>query len=224
MKSFKGYIFDIDGTLASTNELIFKSFNHITQKYLSRLYTDKEIISLFGPPEDVILKQLFTENLEEASRDYYTFYQENHKNYTSIFSGMDYIISSIKESERTLGIFTGKGRRTSEITLRELALLNYFDLIVTGDDVKNHKPHPEGIINFLEKFNFNPPEVLMIGDSPSDISAAKEAGVYSAALLWDCYAKDEIRKFNADYYFDTLNEFEEFILETLRYYSDPAAP
>jgi len=56
MKKFEGIIFDIDGTLTSTNELIFASFNHVASKYLNKKLTNEEIISLFGPPEDTILK------------------------------------------------------------------------------------------------------------------------------------------------------------------------
>jgi len=54
MKKFEGIIFDIDGTLTSTNELIFASFNHVATKYLNKKLTNEEIISLFGPPEDTI--------------------------------------------------------------------------------------------------------------------------------------------------------------------------
>lgn len=53
--NFKGIIFDIDGTLTSTNELIFNSFNHIFHKYFNKLLTHDEIISLFGPTEDEII-------------------------------------------------------------------------------------------------------------------------------------------------------------------------
>jgi len=55
---FDGFIFDIDGTLTSTNQLIFDSFNFIAKKYLNKSFTDEEIISMFGPTEDVILKKM----------------------------------------------------------------------------------------------------------------------------------------------------------------------
>ena len=51
-KLFDGFIFDIDGTLTSTNQLIFDSFNFIAKKYLDKTFTDEEIIAMFGPPED----------------------------------------------------------------------------------------------------------------------------------------------------------------------------
>ncbi|VAX15772.1 hypothetical protein MNBD_IGNAVI01-645, partial [hydrothermal vent metagenome] len=60
MKKFEGIIFDIDGTLTATNELIYATFNHVTKKYLNRTYTPKEITAFFGPTEDVIIKELMS--------------------------------------------------------------------------------------------------------------------------------------------------------------------
>ena len=72
-----------------------------------------------------------------------------------------------------MGIFTGKGRGSSMITLTKLGVDKYFDLIVTGDDVENPKPSPEGILKFVNKFKLKPERVLMIGDSVSDVRSCK---------------------------------------------------
>ena len=77
-EKFEGFIFDIDGTLTSTNELIFKSFNHIAIEYLDRTFTDEEIIALFGPTEDVILQEWCGKNFENAKKDYYKYYKSHH--------------------------------------------------------------------------------------------------------------------------------------------------
>ena len=70
MRKFDGFIFDIDGTLASTNELIFSTFRYITKKYLNKNISDEEIIELFGPTEDVILKMFMKDDYEEARNAY----------------------------------------------------------------------------------------------------------------------------------------------------------
>jgi len=208
--SFKGIIFDVDGTLTFTNQLIFDSFNHITKKYLGRAYSDDEIIALFGPTEDVILKEMCKEEYESARKDYYTYYKNNH-DIAQLYDGIKELIIDINNAEILLSIFTGKGRTSAIITLDELGLTHYFDMIVSGDDVENHKPSPEGIIKFLEKHNFNPKEVLMIGDSPSDIIAANESGVEIASVVWDSYAEEEVRKLNSTNIFHSVNELRDYI-------------
>ena len=75
---FKGIIFDVDGTLTYTNQLIFDSFNHIAEKYIGKRFSDEEIIELFGPTEDVILKEICKDDYESARKDYYSYYKDNH--------------------------------------------------------------------------------------------------------------------------------------------------
>ena len=102
---FKGIIFDIDGTLTSTNELIFKSFNHITKKYLDRTFTDEEIIALFGPTEDVILKEWCGKNFEAAKKDYYEFYKSHH-HIANLYPGIKELLDYLKSKSVLLAVLS----------------------------------------------------------------------------------------------------------------------
>ncbi|HKB87196.1 MAG TPA: HAD-IA family hydrolase [Ignavibacteriaceae bacterium] len=217
MIQFKGIIFDIDGTLTSTNKLIFASFNFITEKYLGKTFTNEEILKWFGPTEDVILKEFCGDNYEKAREEYYKFYSDNHNRFMAdIYPGMKEILDELKSRGVLLSIYTGKGREAARITLKKLEIYDYFDLIITGDEVKEHKPSPEGIEIFLEKFKLDKNEVLMIGDAPSDIKAAHAAGVKVASVLWDSLAKHHVLKMNTDYVFNTVAELKQFLLFSLR--------
>jgi pyrophosphatase PpaX len=210
MEKFTGIIFDIDGTLTSTNELIFATFNHIAEKYLNKHFTDKEITEMFGPTEDVILKQWCPDNYDEARMDYYDFYEKNHS-MADLYPGIIEILDILKKKNILLSIYTGKGRDASIITLQKLKIYNYFDLIITGDEVKEHKPSPEGITLFLDKFHLPKENVLMVGDAPSDIWASRTAGVKIASVIWDSYSKEEVLKLNPDYLFNSVAELKEFL-------------
>jgi HAD superfamily hydrolase (TIGR01549 family) len=207
---FDGFIFDIDGTLTSTNQLIFDSFNYIAKKYLNKKFTDDEIISLFGPTEDEILAEWCGDRFEEAKRDYYNYYRENHS-IAQLYPGIKEILAFLKNKNYPLGIFTGKGREASMITLKYLGVDVFFDLIVTGDDVENHKPSAEGILKFVNYFNLKPEKILMIGDSVSDVKASKEAGIKIASALWDSYAKEKVKTLDSDYYFYRVGELRDFL-------------
>ncbi|MFA3783034.1 HAD family hydrolase [Melioribacteraceae bacterium 4301-Me] len=215
MRNFDAFIFDIDGTLTSTNELIFASFNHVAEKYLNKKFTNEEIISLFGPSEEVILKSWMKDYFEEAKKDYYNFYSSKHSEMVDVYPGIIEVIRLIKSKGLPLAIFTGKGKKTTEITLKFIEVDQYFDMIITSDDVKEHKPSPEGINKFIDHFNLQRSRVLMIGDSPADILASKKAGIKIASVVWDSYAKDEVLSMDSDYIFYTVDELKEFVKKNI---------
>ena len=209
-KLFDGFIFDVDGTLTSTNQLIFDSFNFIAKKYLNRTFTDEEIVAMFGPTEDVILKKWCEDKFDEARIEYYKYYSDNHWK-AKLYPGINDILDYLKNKKFPLGIFTGKGREATMITLKKLGVDHYFDLIVTGDDVANHKPSADGILKFVNHFKLKNERVLMIGDSVSDVKASKEAGIKVASALWDSYAHEKVKTLQSDYYFYSVEELKEFL-------------
>jgi len=208
---FDGYIFDIDGTLTATNRLIYDSFNFIAGKYLDKTFEDEEIHSMFGPTEDFILRKWCGENFEQAKEEYYKFYSDNH-HLAFAYDGMIEMLQYLKTEGFHLGVFTGKGKRAALITLQKIDAEKYFDLIVTGDDVDNHKPHAEGIIKFVNHFGLKKERVLMIGDSVGDVKAARDAGVKIASVLWDSHREEKVKEMGSDYYFHTVDEFRKFLL------------
>ena len=209
---FDGFIFDVDGTLTSTNQLIFDSFNFIAKKYLNKTFSDEEIVAMFGPTEDVILKQWCGDKFEEAKVWYYKYYSENHWK-AKLYPGIKEILDYLKNKKFPLGIFTGKGREATMITLKKLKVDHYFNPIVTGDDVANHKPSAEGILKFVNHFKLKNERVLMIGDSVSDVKASKEAGIKVASALWDSYAHEKVKTLQSDYYFYSVKELKEFLFQ-----------
>ena len=210
MKKLKGVIFDIDGTLTSTNELIIAAFNHITNRHLNKTLIPEEVFSLFGPTEEQIIEKWFPENSDEVIKDYFNFYSENHS-MANMYPGMIHILNDLKEKEILLSIFTGKGKRSAMITLEKLGVIKYFDFIVTGDNVINHKPSGEGIISFLKKFSLKKNEVLMVGDSPADVKASHTTGIKVASVLWDSYAKEKVLELKSDYVFHTVEDLKVFL-------------
>ena len=203
-----GVLFDIDGTLTRTNELIFATFNFITSRYCGRTYEPREIIALFGPPEEGALLSIVGEaRLDEAMDDLCDFYSSHHHAMAALHEGMDEVLAFLKSTGIPLGVFTGKGRRTAMITLKALGIAGYFDMIVSGNDVVRHKPDPEGIRKFIEAFSLAPAEVLMVGDALGDITASRGAGATSVAVLWDSYDRERVARAGADRVFHEVSGF-----------------
>lgn len=211
MSKIKCVIFDIDGTLTSTNELIFATFNFITKKYFNKTMTDNEIIALFGPTEDTILERWFPDNHKVVKEEYFNFYLENHR-MAALYEGIADLLQSLRNKNLTLAIFTGKGKNTSLITLKALNILDYFELIVTGSDVINHKPHHEGIEKILSHFSLERDEVIFVGDSTADIKAAKASSISIASVIWDSYESELVKSLNPKLTFKNVRELSEYLL------------
>jgi pyrophosphatase PpaX len=202
-------IFDMDGTLTRTNQLIFASFNHVAEKYLGTRLEHRDIISLFGPPEEGGLATLLGgDRVPEAMDDLCRFYEEHHHEMAGAHAGIPELLHFLKGRGIILGLFTGKGNRTTAITLQALGLKHVFDLVVSGSDVVRHKPDPEGITKVLERFNLPAGRALMVGDAVSDIRASHSAGVRAAAVLWDSLDRERVLNAGPDLVFHTVREMD----------------
>jgi HAD superfamily hydrolase (TIGR01549 family) len=204
----------MDGTLTETSQLIYDSFNHIARMYAGKTYTIPEITAMFGPPEEgALLAIVSKEQIADAMKEYLLFYRTHHNHLARLFPGIEEILKFIKERGKKLAIFTGKGVYTTTITLQEFLIEEYFDFIVTGNDVIKHKPSSEGLQKIMEHFKLKPNNVLMVGDSAVDAEAAHEAGIEIAAVVWDSYAKEKVLQMKTDYVFYNVEEFHDWLKE-----------
>jgi HAD superfamily hydrolase (TIGR01549 family) len=202
----------MDGTLTQTNQLIYDSFNYIAQKYAGRTYTIPEITAMFGPPEEgALLTIVRPEQIDDVMKDYLSYYRAHHSRLARMYPGMENILVSIKDRGKRLALFTGKGSHTATITLQEFRIEKYFDYVVTGNDVVKYKPSSEGLLKIMEHFALKPEEMLMVGDSVSDVKAAHEAGVKIAAVVWDSYSKDKVLQMKTDFVFNDTKEFQDWL-------------
>jgi HAD superfamily hydrolase (TIGR01509 family) len=208
----KCVIFDMDGTLTQTNRLIFDSFNYIAMKYEGKKYSESEITAMFGPPEEgALINIVGRERITQAMKEYLEFYSEKHNELARLFPGIKEVVIDLKNRGVHVALFTGKGIDTTSITMDKFGLTPYFDYVVTGSDVVNHKPSPEGIHKIMQHFRLQPDEVLMVGDAVSDINASHEARVKIAAVLWDSYGKEKVLQMKTDYVFHDVREFSEWL-------------
>jgi len=206
----------MDGTLTQTNQLIYDSFNHIAEKYINKRLTPKEIVALFGPPEkEAVEKMIGSRHIDDAMTEYYRFYKDRHDALAALYPGIKELLEFVRSKGLLIALFTGKGRRTTEITLAELGIASYFDIVITGDDVDEFKPSGDGIRKIMAKFSLRPSEVLMVGDAVADIKAARETEVPIAAVVWDSYSKDVVMQTKTDYLFHSVAEFHSWLERTI---------
>ncbi|MFB5661102.1 HAD family hydrolase [Alteribacillus sp. HJP-4] len=185
MEILKAIIFDFDGTLANTLPVNIYSFQQVFKKFDNKSLSNNEVVDLFGPPEpEIITEQLNNTQLEEAIEHYFKVYEDHHNRLVDKNHEIEKMLAVIKQKDIKLGVVTGKSRRSLNISLEKLDLKEQFDVIVTGDEVDDDKPNPEGVLKALSELNVTNEEAMYIGDSDGDIHAGKRAGLAVAGVQW----------------------------------------
>lgn len=182
---FKAVIFDFDGTLADTNELIIDSWQH-TYRVLTGEEQDEEVLrATFGEPLDLSMKHAFPGVPVRKSIDVYRSHQTDvYDDMVRPFEGMTDLIRTLKEKEYKTGILTSRLKPSTMAGLEKFGLIPYIDSIVTYEDCAKFKPDPEPMYTVLKKLGVRPEEALMVGDSLFDIRCAHNAGVRAVLVGW----------------------------------------
>ena len=181
----KAIVFDFDGTLANTLPICFYAFQNVFKEFDQKDLTSDDIKEMFGPSETGIIKaNLANPHKAEAIEYYYEKYEELHKELVKINPEMIALLEVLKTSNIKLGIFTGKAKRSLDISLKALGMEGLFDVIITGDDVIKVKPDPEGLLKALSILKVDYSDAIYIGDSDADVIAGRKANVYTIGVQW----------------------------------------
>ena len=125
-----------------------------------------------------------------------------------IFDGITELLDELQNRGAPMGIMTGKGRDTADITLAELGWADRFKSVVTGDEVARPKPDPEGPLLVARELGIAPRECVFIGDSPADIQAGKSAGMRTVWAGWHPVYAEKIRAIGPDHSAATPNDLK----------------
>ena len=198
-RDIRAVIFDLDGTLADTFELIVRAWNVAVSPHTGRSYSDAEVISRFGIPDpQMIRRELPGAAGDAADAVYHGCYEREHDKLAKKFDGVDDMLAALRERHVKVGLMTGKGHRSARITVNALGWSNTFDAIVTGEDVTHQKPDPQGPLLAAKKLGVDAAHCAFVGDSPADIGAGKNAKMLTVAAGWHPVYRDEIRKLKPD--------------------------
>lgn len=184
-------LFDLDGTLLDSKELIYRSFVHTFEKfYPNHELSDAELDSFFGPPLSVTFAK-YTDDQKQIAEmiDYYRKYNvEAHDELVNLFPGVKETIKYLSKHNYKLGVISAKKSDLVNHALEIFKIKEYFDIVIGQDEVKNPKPNPEGIILATKKLKSK--RAVYVGDSVSDIEAGKNAKIKTCAIA---YKKDNGR-------------------------------
>lgn len=204
-------IFDFDGTLADTSELITNSFQCIYKKYHGEEKTPEYIAKSFGEPLRTTIEREFTQPYDEVVKEYRAYQFGRFDTEVKLFSNSKETLRELAKRGIKLGIVTSRLRSTTDHALELFNIKEYFKVIVPADEVENHKPHPEPLLKALKSLKSMPKETLFIGDSKFDIGCAKNAGAISVLVGWHNNV-DEIKKeYKPEYIINDMKDIIQII-------------
>ncbi|MBQ9960907.1 MAG: HAD-IIIA family hydrolase [Firmicutes bacterium] len=185
-------IFDFDGTLIDTNDVILASWQHTYRHFLGHDVSVEHITKTFGEPLMKTLAREFPDVPPQESAEVYRTYQRKMAaDMVKLFPGVVEMLQTVKDRGYKIGIVTS---RTKESTMNYLEMFNiggFFDGLVSCDDTSIHKPNPEPLLMGLEKLGASAEESIMVGDSIFDIKCANNAGVKSVLVDWRVASDNE---------------------------------
>lgn len=178
-------IFDFDGTLADTNQLIINSFNHIYCKYHDGKCDEEYILSTFGEPLELTLRRDFGDfEYEDVLGSYREYQTERFEKEVKLYETVEETIKHLIDKNIKIGIATSRLRGSTLSALQKFNIDKYFQVIVAADDVVNHKPDKEPLIKVIKALNSSTDKTLYVGDSKFDIECAINAQVTPVLVGW----------------------------------------
>ncbi len=215
MTHFKAILFDLDGTLIDTTDLILHCFNHSWQTVCDRIHSRETLIATMGIPlkdamrrllatlDDLCLERIGearTEDLiEQLLTEYRACNRANHDRLARPFNGVGDALSRLCRQGRKIGVVTSKSREFALRGLRLCSLFEVLDVIVCMEDTERHKPHPAPLHLALEQLHLAPHQAAYVGDSRHDMKAGRAAGVQTVAALWGPVPKSELEQEQPDF-------------------------
>ena len=206
------FLFDLDGTLIDSIELILRSYRHTLKAHRG-----------IEPPDEVWMKGLGTplwvqfrdwsedpKEIQAMVATYREFNLANHDRMVRPYAGVAEQVRRLKQCGKTLGLVTSKLRSGAERGLRVAGLEDSFDVVVGSDEVEHPKPHPEPVLTALERLGAPAAGAVFIGDSRHDLECGRAAGVKTAAVLWGPFDRSELEDLAPDYWLERPESLAQF--------------
>jgi len=177
---------DLDGTLMHTAPEIARAVNRMLSALDKLAIDEKQIEAYIGEGAQVLIKRCLTGQVDsvpdvaefaQAEKLFFEYYAQivtESKPYPQVLESLQ----ALKNAGFRLACVTNKSGRFTVPLLEASNLLQYFELVVSGDTLAKKKPEPDQIFYICEKLGVAIDEVVLIGDSNTDITAARNAGCY----------------------------------------------
>ena len=184
-RPYAAYLFDLDGTLIDTAPDINVALNHSLQQFGFKPVTEAHTRHWIGHGGRVLIEKALAHQdfsgdlesqLDQMLIPFLDFYSDHHAVLSRIYPTVTTSLAELKSRGAKLAVVTNKVTRLSEQILESLNLTPFFDWVVCGDTTPTPKPNPAPIFYCTERMQLTVTECLFVGDSITDVNAARAAG------------------------------------------------
>jgi len=206
------FLFDLDGTLIDSIELILESYRHTLKAHRGIEPPDDVWMAGLGTPLWVQFRDWTTDPAEISAmvETYRTYNLAHHDAMVRPYDGVAAQVRALKQAGKRLGLVTSKLRNGALRGLKVAAIEDQFDAVVGSDDVTHPKPHPEPVLKALDLLGATAAEAVFIGDSRHDMESGRAAGVRTAAVLWGPFDRAHLADLQPDYWLATPADLSQF--------------
>jgi len=214
MPAFQTVLFDLDGTLIDSVDLIVDSYHYVHEVHgLPELSRDQILAGIGTPLRSVFGKMTSDPAVIDAWIATYRVYNlAHHDERVRAYDGAVEMVQRIKAAGIRLGLVTSKLRAGAQRGLTLVGLGDAMELIIGADDVINPKPHPEPVERALELLGMTADSCLFVGDSHHDIHSGRAAGAWTAGVTWGPFDRAHLEQVAPDYVFDSPAELAEMVI------------
>jgi len=175
-------VFDLDGTLADNLPVVMQAYRRTFKQFTGRTYSDADIVALFGPNVEGIIRREVPDARDEAVEAFYQAFDQAYHEHDVALPGMVDVLAALKQKRIRQAVVTGGSAGSAAITLKHLGLADHFERVETGSAHGDRKA--EAIAKVVAEFGVEPCRAAYVGDSPYDVQAARQAGVVPLAAAW----------------------------------------
>ena len=189
MKEYDAYLFDADGTILDTRELIYRSFAHMG-RVMGAAMPDRDFVeSTVGLILSTQLRMILGPGHDEdyyarATEEYRGYMNDNFRAHLATFPGAAEVLAELHGRGKKLAVVTSRRMTTLGVFLDFLDLRRYFTVLVTPESTQAHKPDPEPALLALRELGAVPERSVFVGDAIFDIKCGAAAGMDTAFVEW----------------------------------------
>ncbi len=215
MPAIRTALFDLDGTLIDSIDLILASYRHTLAAHGLPAVPDSEWMRGVGTPLRVQLGQWAAspDELLALVATYREYNLANHDQMILPFPGIAELLLGVRAAGLRTGVVTSKNREGTKRGLRLFGLEEFIEVLVCADDVERPKPHPEPVERAVQQLGADPATTIFVGDSIHDLHSGRGAGVLTGAVLWGPFRREELEAAEPDFWLETPEDLKRLLLQ-----------